>query len=347
MSCTNYLTNGQTSENHDYTVTNKLTSVTCGSVDDCYVDCFGSSSCVNGAIQANSAKNLILTCRGPSACKTLAIVTGPTVTANISCIWAGTYVCQDASFTVQTTNHVNLVCDSQEAAGTYSGACYQATLTANLATNVNIECLSEYDCRDADFQVSSVSGEVVITGDGLSSLYSSTINSVSANSLKLNCNAGSACGYIGLTPNYKSLYSTSIYCIPLSSSCSNFGITIAKSTDIVTNFMELNCPRKSISGSCDIDYTCNDIATSASTSMDFDTSDSMYFCNDFDCCPWTSSSGMMQSSTIEPPLPNGITPTTSNATGEYYILESDVDDRIISCSNSNGMYDLTRNKYLP
>ena len=106
LSRINYITSGQTSENYDYTVSNTMSSVTCGNVEDCYIDCFG-SSCEDGVITASSAKNLILTCRGPQACEKLSIVTGPTTAANISCVWAG------SSLTISTTLNVNLTCDTQ------------------------------------------------------------------------------------------------------------------------------------------------------------------------------------------------------------------------------------------
>lgn len=325
------LTNGQTSDTYNFGVGNEMTSgVTCGSVDDCIIDCFGLSSCANGYVDASSAKNLILDFRGPSACNKLVLGVGPTVTANISCVWAGSLVCNDASFTVVTTPNVNLVCDTQNSASSYQGGCYLVTLTATQATNVNIDCVSDYDCRSADFKLGSVSGQAVITSNGYQSLYSTDIDTGSANSFSLNCNARSACYLIDLILNYKAEYSTSIYCIPLSNSCSNMKVTIAKSTDIVENFMELLCSRKEISLSCDFDFHCNDISA-------YFNDDSQYFCNDFDCCPWTLLSGMRQSTTIEPALPVGVTPTISNTTGEYYIFEDAEDDRIISCSNSNCM----------
>ena len=338
------ITNG-TGEFYYFTNANQIPvgGVSCGSVGLCYIECNGEQACYGSTaktIIGDSAQHLVIDCGGGDRVCNNLYVQGATDTVDINCIGPYDYICEGASFQLSSTSNVNIVCDSEGKQSTYYAyaACYDATITATNSDNVDITCVSDDDCRGTTINVGSVSTRVTINANGDSSLYQASVISSGANKLNLNCNKGASCSYLELTPNYQQQYSTSIYCSPLTSSCSYFEVYITVSSDMTNNFMEAICSRKSISGSCDFDFYCSDVSTSASTSMSFSTSQSSFYCTNDVCCPWQSRDGMRQNSTSEPALPNAIAPTSTNSTGEYYKLQTAESNRIISCTNSNRMY---------
>eukprot|EP01084_Bolivina_argentea_P005326 10065_1 len=160
-----------------------------------------------------------------------------------------------------------------------------------------------------------------------------------ANNLDINCNQYGGCQDMVIYPSYTSEYSFSLYCVAEEYSCYRVNIKIPNSQQFTENYMELICPQTNRDTHCNILWYCLDLSTSSSsTATTFDTTNYRYICNDNDCCPWSDPDNMIQNSTNPFVIPYKISPTTTNSTGEYYILSTTTTYKPIYCNIASGCY---------
>eukprot|EP01084_Bolivina_argentea_P308086 532618_1 len=270
----------------------------------CFIDCFGQSACKDGTIDASASQNLILNCRGDQACSGIYLSPGPTVSANINCVWGAGRSCSQATFTLTTTNTINLECSQDTASSSSYGSCYDVTLYTQQAGNVNINCQGDYDCYQFNLnpnQASVTTTSTTFNANGAYSLSYGIIKATGSSNLEINCNTGNACRYIDVFPPYLSPYAFYLYCSSTQYSCQYVDIKVPDSTKLPNNFMELICAQLSTrTGICDIDFYCTNVGTSVATSITWKTSANRYECNDQDCCPWASGDDMSKQPTPKP-----------------------------------------------
>ena len=123
----------------------------------CSISCNATNSCQNLRINASLASLLNLTCTKPHACENLQITSGPTNETNIHC--SHDYSCKNATFNINSTaGYVNLEC-MQGGADIAAYSCYQATLIADIVSNVDVSC--EYlNCVAMNFHVQYVKNAI-------------------------------------------------------------------------------------------------------------------------------------------------------------------------------------------
>eukprot|EP01084_Bolivina_argentea_P283085 484733_1 len=295
-------------------------NITCGNPSGCYIICGENDACKTSSINAIASNILDLVCSGSSSCDSMNLISGPINTANIQCISPSGLACKSATFTMSSTNNINVECDTDTTLNTL-GNCYYINIHAENAHQVNINCAGRYDCRFGDFHLGSVSSTVTINGNGYGSLNSANVYAANSNKLVINCNNGYSCYLTNIEPPYSQAYAFILFCTSVPYSCSTVDISVPSSLAITNNYMELICGRSPyFNDNCEVGWICPDLSTGISTFTTYIYgSYSSYQCNDNDCCPWTDPNSMLQLTTKPETLPNSIQPTISNSTGEWYI----------------------------
>eukprot|EP01083_Nonionella_stella_P311233 1109040_1 len=336
-----------------YTITavsTHLLAISCTNTAGCFIECTDTNACNSFTIYAGDTDYLGLICSGTSSCSGIYITEGPKVEANISCSASDGYACKEAIFMIRNTSNINLICSSQwdeMDQSSITGNCYDSELWAQDAVNVNIDCAGFQDCYSMDVYVHYVSESAVITANQ-NSLHYANIYAGSATYLEVQCSARSACEEIDIYPPYSAPYAFKMYCAAITESCYGANIVVPQSTGYTTNYMELICARTNQrSSACDVDFWCLDLSTTASsTSMTYSASYSYsnrFICGNTICCPWASQGAFgdytAQSTFTRTILPNSITPTTDDTTGQYYTITAASTDLLaISCTNVAGCY---------
>eukprot|EP01083_Nonionella_stella_P148637 470928_1 len=335
-----------TAEWYTLSTTVSYRMISCG-LTACFIECTTSSACSGVTIYAGITDYLSVICSGTRSCYQMYLTQGPIVQADIDCIASSGYACQQATFTMTNTLNINLVCDSQwnEISPSHNtGNCYNSQLLASNAVNVDVDCGGFEDCMSMDFYLDYVSETVVITANK-NSLFQANIYAGSATYLEVQCNANSACEQVDIYPPYSTSYAFKMYCAAITESCYEARIKVPQSTGFTTNYMELICARTNHrSYACDVEFWCLDLSsTAASTSMTYSVSPNRFTCSNTDCCPWAnqgaSGNYTMQSTFTRSILPNSITPTTDDTTGQYYTITAASTDLLaISCTNTAGCF---------
>eukprot|EP01083_Nonionella_stella_P022614 62533_1 len=315
-------------------------TIVCGNAAGCFIKCSGELSCASTTISASGTSNLVLRCLNRYACRTLTIADGPTNTADIQCVSQFGYACAGYSgsyssnyystFGLTNTPNVTIVCDQEITTdSTDGGSCYGLTVYAQNADTVSIDCMYTDDCYGSSFYVDSVTTSISIIGYGETSLYETYIDGSNANQLSVECNGNSACANAEIYPPYHSEYALSIFCLSIVWSCRYIEIHLPNSDTFVTNFMEMICPPANLElNACDFSFYCDDLSTTNYMTRSY----SVDTCSTPHCCPWTDYDNIIQSTTAVKALPNAISPTSTNDTAEWYVFDSAVTYRMISCT---------------
>eukprot|EP01084_Bolivina_argentea_P298358 514130_1 len=246
-----------TNETGEYYILSSSTTATpiyCKNVEGCYIECNEQSSCDNAYIYAAESNYLTLICSQRNSCNKIYITAGSMIETNIYCTSFLGYACSEATFIMNETPIVNLLCDNDVSLPVYNdpyspainhdleyGGCYSVALWAQNSEKVNVEC-SDYDCQRAIFHVESVRNKTMLTSSGEYGLYAAYIYGANAHELIVNCNRTGACLYLEIFPPYQSQWIFSLNCAAEYQSCSAIDITIPKSYTFTTNYMELICP---------------------------------------------------------------------------------------------------------
>ena len=139
-------------------------TILCSSSTSCNIECDAELGCYKTTINASLTTTLILQCTKIDSCKDINLIHGPSDLAEIHCVNDTT--CMYGKFNTINTKNVVIECNAIKCTSGCSspvGACWNATLNAEYANDVTIQCGGDYyDCYYVKLNVNHTSSVLCI-----------------------------------------------------------------------------------------------------------------------------------------------------------------------------------------
>eukprot|EP01083_Nonionella_stella_P084605 234255_1 len=264
-----------------------------GTKRNCKIQCINDNACTGTTINATFAQNLVLECNGTYACNGITAY-GPTTSADVQCL--SSVACYLASFEFDDTRSVNLYCN--DVGATSSSPCKYVTVNAAKTQVLDVQCINQYACRDAQFHATFANHSVNLFCQDTYSCRGVNVYALNASEVNIVCNDSLSTG---------SCYYLDVFCPSQRENQCNFdcgtgatkschSVVVYTEDDYTVGFMNVsmdNCSSSTaedcsnfyvacISDCSEFDVLC--ISSGLSTEYYYTPTEGS-LCTSYDCCP--------------------------------------------------------------